>query len=1006
MILEGLLRKILPSKQSRDLKKIYPIVDQINQFEPQIKPLSDEQLKSKTKEFRQRLSQNETLDDILPEAFAVVREASMRVIGLRHFDVQLIGGIVQHQGKISEMATGEGKTLVATLPVYLNALEGKGVHIITVNDYLARRDRDWMGPIYEFLGLTVGCLQNEMRPPDRKLQYACDITFGTNSEFGFDYLRDNMCLRHEDQVQRSYNFAIVDEVDSILIDEARTPLIISGAVEVSTHKFAELKKPVERLYQAQAQLVNRFVSEAEELWKKEDQQYRAGELLLTVRRGSPKHNRFMKFSKESGVMRMIERVELDRTRDKNMHLLDEELFFVIDEKQHTTDLTEKGREFLSPQDPSFFVLPDLDYERHKIDNDASLDDNARRAHKLTLEQNFIDKSERLQNISQLLKAYSLYDKDIDYVVTEGKVQIVDEFTGRILAGRRFSDGLHEALEAKEGVTIERETQTLATITIQNYFRMYKKLAGMTGTAINNAQEFWNVYKLDVVVIPTNKPMIRKDHEDVVYKTRKEKYNAIIDEILEYHKRGQPILVGTISVDVSETIGRLLRMRGIRDANILNAKQHDREAEIVSHAGEKNAITIATNMAGRGTDIKLGEGVFDLGGLHIIGTERHEAGRIDRQLRGRAGRQGDPGSSRFYLSLEDDLMRLFGSDRIINIMDRLGVEEGQAITHSMVTKSIATAQRRVEDHNYTIRKHLLEYDDLMNKQRELVYQLRQELLLGNNISPWILEVMLPGFTSEKNESSESKGVTLKEFILSLAKTEIENQVLAFLPNGINKENGDLKGLMDWYHTIHPITSIESSTLQKASASATEIMQILYDDVVKTYNNRDIEFSNELMRFVEKAVVLRIVDTQWKEHLLNMDMMRDGIGLRAYGASIENAALLEYKKEGHRLFTEMLESIKLEILNLIFKVVPIVEQQPPRQPDSKNDNQDNTSINSNQSTQPNPIKPPPLSGPAANLLKGQMKQMMPDPAGGKKVGRNDPCPCGSGKKYKKCCGQSFE
>ncbi len=976
-MLGDFFKKIVPSKQERDIKKLQPIVDEINSHESAYKNLSDEQLKAKTTEFRTRLSEGEPLDDILPEAFAAVREASNRVLKMRHFDVQMMGGIVLHQGKIAEMATGEGKTLVATLPLYLNGLTGRGAHLVTVNDYLAKRDRDWMGPVLEFLGLAVGVIQNEMSPEERRQQYACDVTYGTNSEFGFDYLRDNMSIRIEDQVQRGFNYAIVDEVDSILIDEARTPLIISGAVEHSTHKFDEMKKPVERLMNAQVHLVNRLVSEAEKLLE-EGKDYEVGIKLLTVRRGAPKHKRLMKLEKEQGVLKQIERVELDYTRDKRLPEIDEELFFSIDEKTHVVDLTEKGRQFLSPNDPSFFVMTDLDLERHKIDNDNSMPDMEKLTKKQVLEQDFISKSERLQNIAQLLKAYSLYEKDVEYVVQEGKVVIVDEFTGRLMTGRRFSDGLHEALEAKEGVTIERETQTLATITIQNYFRMYEKLAGMTGTAINNAKEFWDVYKLDTVVVPTNQPMIRADHDDVIYKTRKEKYNAVIDEIFDCYKRGQPVLVGTISVDVSETIGRMLRMRGIKEFNILNAKQHQREAEIIANAGQKKAITIATNMAGRGTDIKLGEGVLETGGLHILGTERHEAGRIDRQLRGRSGRQGDPGSSRFYLSLEDDLMRLFGSDKIVTIMDKLGVEEGEAIQAGLVTRAISKAQQRVEDHNYTSRKHLLEYDDLMNKQREVIYELRQDLLEGTSIGQWILQVLLRQFTEDKNEptAEEEKGLTLREFILAICNETLEEKFDTHVPQNMPRTEWDLKGLLEWYHSVLP-TSITLKEIQNESLSRKDIYDKLSLAFTEAYDEREKLFTPEVMRFVEKAIVLRTVDSQWRDHLLNMDLLREGVGLKAFGATIENAALIEYKKEGHELFVQMLDTIKREIINTIFKVSPV----PP------------------------PNAPPSGAAPArpSKMPLGPPKSNEPIQTT-KKVGRNDPCPCGSGKKYKKCCGAS--
>ncbi|MFB3896670.1 MAG: preprotein translocase subunit SecA, partial [bacterium] len=747
----NLFKKLLPSKQDRDINSAQPIVDQINEFEPTISILSDDALRQKTDEFRKRLTDGETLDEILPEAYAVVREASKRTIKLRHFDVQMMGGIVLHQGKIAEMATGEGKTLVATLPVYLNAIEGKGCHLVTVNDYLARRDAEWMGPIYHFLGLKIGVVNHdksylftpnpngritglgsgeELQEIPRKEAYLADITYGTNTEFGFDYLRDNMAIHVENQVQRDYNYVIVDEVDSILIDEARTPLIISGPVEHSTHKFDEMKPLVDRLVRNQTLLVNRLLSEAEKLLA-DGKEYEAGIKFLIVRRGAPKHNRLMKLEKEQGVLRHIEKVELDYTRDKKLHELDEELFYSIDEKTHVVDLTEKGRTALSPTDPDFFVMPDMDEQRRKIDTQEGVSDIDKLAQRQRIEQEFIEKSERIQNISQLLKAYSLYEKDVEYVVTDdGKVVIVDEFTGRLMPGRRFSDGLHEALEAKEGVKIERETQTLATITIQNYFRMYQKVAGMTGTAVTSANEFWDVYKLDVVVIPTNESVRRVDFDDAVYKTKREKYNAVIDEIERYNKVGQPVLVGTVSVEVSETIGRMLSRKGIKNYSILNAKYHEKEAEIISRAGHKGAITIATNMAGRGTDIKLDKEIVKCDmccilceheqdnsctscpekkedkmvqcleevpcGLHIIGTERHEAMRIDRQLRGRSGRQGDPGSSKFYISLEDDLMRLFGSDKLVSWMDKLGVQEGEVIAHPWVTKAIATAQKRVEE----------------------------------------------------------------------------------------------------------------------------------------------------------------------------------------------------------------------------------------------------------------------------------------------------------------------
>jgi preprotein translocase subunit SecA len=1048
----NLFKKILPSKQERDTRELDPFVEQINEFEPALSALSDDALRRKTDEFRKRLADNETLEDILPEAFAVVREAANRTVKLRHFDVQLMGGIILHQGKIAEMATGEGKTLVATLPIYLNALEGKGCHLVTVNDYLARRDAEWMGPIYHFLGLKIGVINHdrsflftpnpngrttglgsgeELQVIPRNEAYLADITYGTNTEFGFDYLRDNMAIRVEDQVQREYNYVIVDEVDSILIDEARTPLIISGPVEHSTHKFDEMKPLVDRLVRNQTLLVNRLLSEAEKLLE-EGKEYEAGIKFLLVRRGAPKHNRLMKLEKEKGVLKYIEKVELDYTRDKKLHELDEELFFSIDEKTHVVDLTEKGRTAIMPNDPDFFVLPDMDEQRRKIDAQEGLSDIDKLAQKQKHEQEFIEKSERIQNISQLLKAYSLYEKDVEYVITDGKVIIVDEFTGRLMPGRRFSDGLHEALEAKEGVHIERETQTLATITIQNYFRMYNKVAGMTGTAITSASEFWDVYKLDVVVIPTNEAVRRVDFDDGVYKTKREKSNAVINEIERYHKAGQPVLVGTVSVEVSETIGRMLSRKGIKNYSILNAKYHEKEAEIISKAGQPGAITIATNMAGRGTDIKLGPGVVKCAttccilcaheaenscttcpdkkedklvecleevpcGLHIIGTERHEAMRIDRQLRGRGGRQGDPGTSKFYLSLEDDLMRLFGSDKIVHWMDRLGVEEGEVIQHSWVTKAIATAQKRVEEHNFSMRKRLLEYDDIMNKQREVIYELRRALLQGTNIENWIIEILIPSYQSpepvdaaETQEESISaagtSGIALKQLILAIADETLQNKLDAFANDKTHPEDWDLRSLFDWFRSIIP-SSINAKEFDLQTVTQGQIFERLSDEIKKIYEDREKLFGDEI-RFLEKAVVLQTVDTKWRDHLLGMDMVREGIGLRAYGATVENEPLIAYKKEAHSLFLQMLETIKSDILSLIFRVQPIMmptAERPLPQP------QRGTQLTRTPfGKQPTP---------------GQAKSAKPELVRSKKVGRNDPCPCGSGKKYKKCCGAAI-
>jgi preprotein translocase subunit SecA len=770
-----LLRKILPSKHEKDIKALHPLVAEINRYCGEYNSLTDEQLRAKTDEFKARIkeatheteakitelkerlkvdlpteereqihnemgeleedlyeTEQDSLEEILPEAFAAVKEACRRLLGkswdvtgrkvvwdMVPFDVQLMGAIVLHRGRIAEMATGEGKTLVAVMPIYLNALTGHGVHLVTVNDYLALRDSQWMGKVYEFLGLSVGCIQTMMDAQQRRVQYNSDITYGTNNEFGFDYLRDNMVITAEEMVQRPHYYAIVDEVDSVLIDEARTPLIISGPVQTEDQKFAEMNPRVERIVNAQRNLVAKIVAEAEQLLaagKTRD----AGVQLLRAHRGLPKNGRLLKLFSEPANKKLMQEAELDFLRDQGsrMHEIDDELYFSIDERNHSIDLSEKGREFLatSQSDKDMFLMPDLGTEMSILENDSTLTFDQKQARKDELHALYAERSDRIHTVQQLLRAYALYEKDDEYVVTEdGKVMIVDEFTGRLLPGRRYSDGLHQAIEAKEGVKVERDTQTLATITLQNYFRLYKKLAGMTGTAETEASEFIDIYKLDVVVVPTNKPMIRTDHEDVVYKTKREKYNAVIDGIEELRKINRPVLVGTTSVEVSETISRMLKRKGVPH-NVLNAKQHQREAEIIAYAGLPGAVTIATNMAGRGTDIKLGPGIADIGGLHIVGTERHEARRIDRQLRGRSGRQGDPGSSRFYLSLEDDLMRLFGSERIARVMERMGLKEGEVIQHRMITRSVERAQKKVEENNFAIRKRLLEYDNVMNQQR--------------------------------------------------------------------------------------------------------------------------------------------------------------------------------------------------------------------------------------------------------------------------------------------------
>ncbi|NLL98871.1 MAG: preprotein translocase subunit SecA [Tepidanaerobacter sp.] len=833
----GILKKILGDSNEKEVKKLQKTVDIVNSLEPEMERLSDSELRNKTEEFKARLSGGETLDDILPEAFAVVREAARRTVKMRPFDVQVMGGIVLHQGRIAEMKTGEGKTLVATMPVYLNALTGEGVHVVTVNDYLARRDSEWMGEIYKFLGLEVGLIVHGLDFEERKKAYNADITYGTNNEFGFDYLRDNMVLYKEHMVQRPLNYAIVDEVDSILIDEARTPLIISGQAEESTD-----------IYYKFARFVTRLVPEED---------------------------------------------------------------YTVDEKAHSVMPTEKGIK--------------------KCENFLGIEN-------LYDEENM----ELLHHFQQALKAHALMKRDRDYVVKDDQVIIVDEFTGRLMFGRRYSDGLHQAIEAKEGVKVEKESKTLATITFQNYFRMYKKLAGMTGTAATEEEEFRSIYGLDVVVIPTNKPMIRVDHPDVIYKTEKGKFNAVVKEIEECYRRGQPVLVGTISIEKSEHLSSMLKRKGIPH-NVLNAKYHEKEAEIVALAGQRGAVTIATNMAGRGTDIVLGEGVAKLGGLHIIGTERHESRRIDNQLRGRAGRQGDPGSSRFYISLEDDLMRLFGGENIKGLMDRLGVNEDEPIEHSMITKSIENAQKKVEAHNFNIRKHVLEYDDVMNTQREVIYSQRRRVLENEN---------------------------LKDSILEMIGEVIDSLLDIYAAKEIHPEEWNLKGLSDYLMDIFQIRyEVEAERLEDISRD--DLRRELISRAQAAYEKKEEELGSETMRELERYIMLKTVDQKWMDHIDAMDQLREGIGLRAYG---QRDPLIEYKFEGYEMFQEMIRSIQEDTLRYLFRV------QITRAPERRQTTYNLSYSHSDGAEKAQPVR----------------KQ--------KKIGRNDPCPCGSGKKYKKCCGRA--
>lgn len=897
-MLSSLIKKFIGSKNERELKKMWPIVEKINALEASISSLSDEQLASKTQEFKERYTKGESLDSLLPEAFAVCREASTRVLGMRHFDVQLIGGMVLHSGKIAEMKTGEGKTLVATLPAYLNAISAKGVHVVTVNDYLARRDSEWMGRLYNFLGLTVGIVVHGVEDDQRRLNYAADITYGTNNEFGFDYLRDNMKFDLDDYVQRGFNYAIVDEVDSILIDEARTPLIISGPTEDSTDKYYVINAIIPKL--------------------------------------------------EKGEVTDVEANTLSGKRKQYSG------DFTIDEKSKSATLTEQG------------VL--------KVEKLLKID-------------NLYDPRniEILHHVNQALRAHAMYKLDVDYVVKDGEVLIVDEFTGRLMPGRRWSDGLHQAIEAKEGVKIENENQTLATITFQNYFRMYSKLSGMTGTADTEAEEFHKIYKLDVSVIPTNRPLVRPDAPDVIYKTEMEKFKAVIEDIKEHYAAGQPCLVGTISIEKSEVLSELLKRQGVPH-NVLNAKQHEREAEIVSQAGRKGAIMIATNMAGRGTDIVLGgnpdalakqwrranpeatdeqyeamlatykaeclaehEEVIKLGGLHILGTERHESRRIDNQLRGRSGRQGDPGSSKFYLSLEDDLLRIFGSERVSKIMDLLKIEEGEAITHSMISKSIENAQKKVEAHNFDIRKNLIEYDDVMNKQREVIYSQRREILGGQDI---------------------------RESFMEMLDDTIEDIVAAFAIDKVSPHEWDWEGISE---SVYKCFNLQLDLPQEMISRLTPVnfRDTLSEQAHAIFAGRVQEMGDELIDHLIKIMMLQAIDTHWKDHLLNIDHLKEGIGLRGYG---QKDPKQEYKKEAYNLFMELMVRIREEVVERVYWVQI---------------NHDGEEIEEMEEE---------LQSKKLVFNLGGGEERVQEPAKSQKVaGRNDACPCGSGKKYKKCCGK---
>jgi preprotein translocase subunit SecA len=949
----SMIKTIFGSANERELKRIQPTVEVINQLEPEFQQLSDNQFPSKTAEFKERLSKGETLDDLLPEAFAAVREASVRVLGMRHFDVQLIGGIVLHEGTIAEMKTGEGKTLAATLPLYLNALLEKGAHLVTVNDYLAKRDAEWMGGIYQLLGLSVGVIVHGMDDAERKEAYACDITYGTNNEFGFDYLRDNMKFDLNDFAQRDFYYAIVDEVDSILIDESRTPLIISGPVEQSENKvYMEVKPLVINLKKRQGTVIRSLLTNIRSGLQDSENGDQTIELLLQVKRGDPKNPVFLDILAQNQTLKkQIDRMELTLSAQKLLPEFDQDLYCIIDERNNSVDLTEKGIKLLGGGDQGEFMLPDLDQESYQIREDKSLSEKEKSEHLKEIEDGYMRSSELLHATSQLIKAYWLFEKDVQYVIKDDQVVIVDEFTGRMMPGRRWSDGLHQAVEAKEGVSVAEENRTLATVTFQNFFRMYEKLAGMTGTADTEAAEFNGTYKLNVMVIPTNKKMIRNNFPDAIYKSEREKFKAVVDEISELYEKGQPVLVGTVTIEKSEMLSKMLKRAGVPHS-VLNAKHHQKEAEIIAQAGQLKTVTISTNMAGRGTDIVLGDGVIDLDGLHILGTERHESRRIDNQLRGRSGRQGDPGTSRFYLSLEDDLLRIFGSERMASIMDRLGMEEGQPIEHNLVSRAIENAQKKVEGHNFDIRKHLLEYDDVMNQHREIIYSLRKDVLadkgaeeLIQNMMDEKVDTLVEGFTDPKAPPEDWDIQALMENI-----TRLFGFRPRIGPGDLGEEAFDdlrIEGLTD----------------------------LIKEQARDAYQKREEQIGLEDLRALERYIILQIIDNQWIAHLQDMDHMKEGIGLRGYG---QLDPLREYKKEGFALFEELMDRIREETLTTLSRI-PVLRR---RTADEALTKKKKRAMNFSHGDE----------GGKAETVRRE----------GKNIGRNAPCPCGSGKKYKKCCG----
>ncbi len=1045
---EKLLKKIFGDKHEKFLKTIYPIINDINDRYAELETLSDDELRSKIAEIKSKLKgeldpefenldklkkeyiteineskkdrlSNELdkikedlkkkvqdlLDDNLVEVFAIIKDTCRRLIGHEYivrgnpakwdmipYDVQMIGGIVLHRGNIAEMATGEGKTLVATLPLFLNALIGKGAHLVTVNEYLAQRDAEWMSPIFEFHNMKVGCIVNGMSFEDKKAVYRYDVTYGMNSEFGFDYLRDNMAVNSEQLVQRDFYYAIVDEVDSILIDEARTPLIISGSVDDDKNFYQELRPYIERLTKLQNNLLRDLNSKVKALLDDPNSDSNEiGKLLLLMKLGSPKNKAFNKYMKEGDLKKLCNDIEGLYIRDKKMHELNAELYYSIDEKANTVELSELGQDVINDYERDLFITSTLDELLDAVDKDDTLSIEERLKKKDRVTREFMDKSEKQHDIKQLLKAYSLFEKEKEYVVMDNQVQIVDEFTGRLMPGRRFSDGLHQALEAKERVKIQKASQTLATITLQNYFRMFDKLAGMTGTAVTEENEFMEIYKLPVVEIPTNVPITRLDHDDFIYLTKNEKYKAIIREIEYWHSQDKPVLVGTTSVEVSETLSRMLRLNKIPH-NILNAKNHEKEAEIIAGAGRAGAVTIATNMAGRGTDIKIADSVITqshedylnannqvskdlpyggpLDGLHVIGSERHESRRIDRQLRGRAGRQGDPGTSRFYLSLEDDLMRLFGSDRIAPMMMKLGAKSDEPIVHPWMTNAVSKAQKRVEEHNFEIRKRLIKYDEVMTAQREIIYQYRNNVL---------------------------KGYDLKNEIINMISDTVNNVIDRIVESKTFVEDHEVEEVCKWVKLNLGVPT-DYEKIMNPDLDVNQLRNVMEERLLRAYEQKEEIVGVENQRELERRSLLEVVDTNWREHLREMDLLQEGISLRAYG---NKDPLIEYKKESFYVFEDMIYRIQEQVTQKVFTRVLVNQANIEDVLDRIKTMHNEVNVFNN----PSPAIEEQAKPQMPNMNRPQVQTKVKPIVNADKIGRNDPCPCGSGKKYKKCCGKNI-